>query len=242
MKESKAYLKRRWETDWQPWNDVVVGALKNKGDLLKLGLPMASEGLIDLRGFSAPKEYTTEKTNSGREKTYVSEGIRIKKMRFEGVDFSYADFEGCTFHNCHFKASVFHETRLVNTQYWGCSFQELDFHKTNFGHATFQIEGTLLKRSVENFVRVRFDQANLKEVRMHGQYFGDCQISNCKTDALIFGHCGFEKVAFEGEVKDMTVKASRKVVDFDLTASQLVGFNLQDQGVEGFHFPGGDKY
>ncbi len=115
MKETKTYLNRRWDAELKSLGELVTNELKYRGKIAKLDLPKTTDGLIDLRGFSAPKQYTTEKSNSGRDKTYVSEGTRIKKMNFDSIDFSYADFEQCDFFNCGFNRSKFNEARFVAT-------------------------------------------------------------------------------------------------------------------------------
>jgi|GEM_PF-3528698 len=242
MKETKSYLKTRWQTELKAIGDLVTHELKQKGDLNRLDLPRTANELIDLRGFSAPKKYTTEKSNSGRDKTYVSEGMRIKKKRFENVDFSYSDFEECEFFDCIFSRSKFDEARFVATNFWGCKFHEIAFAKTNFGHSTFEAGGIIFRKIKDNFRNVKFEHANFSEVHVHDQTFQDCHFSSCKTGALILSKCILKDVSFSGTTRDLFFMESRQVENVDFTDSVLSGLNLEKQTLNGFHFPEGDTY
>ena len=242
MKESKSYLKKRWNEELKSIGDLVINELTYKGEFAKLDLPRTTEGLIDLRGFSAPKRYTTGKSNRGIDKTYVSEGIRIKKIRFDTIDLSYSDFEACEFFNCTFDGCKFDEARFFATSNWGCKFHDIRFTKTNFGHSTFQADGIIFKKIADNFKHLTFDRVNFSEVRMHDQFFQDCQFSNCKTGALILSECVLKDMDFTGTVRNLFIKKSRKVEGLDLTNSVVNGLNLENQDLTGFRFPEGDTY
>ncbi len=239
---TKSYLRTRWKAELKSVNDLVTYELENKGVLTRLELPETTEGLIDLRGYSAPKKYRTEKSNSGRDKTYVSEGIRIKKMTFEKIDFSYSDFEGCEFLDCNFSKSKFDKARFFATQFWGCRFHDITFSKTNFGHSTFQTGGIILKRIIDNFTHVTFEFANLSEVHVHDQTFQDCKISDSKTGGLLLSKCVFHDLSFSGSVKNLFITNSRQVKKVDFTNAFVIGINLEKQTLNGFHFPEGDNY
>lgn len=242
MKETKSYLKTRWQTELKVIGDLVTHELKHKGDLNRLDLPRTANELIDLRGFSAPKKYKTEKSNSGRDKTYVSEGIRIKKIRFENIDFSYSEFEGCEFFDCIFNRSKFDKARFVATNYWGCKFHDIAFTETNFGYSTFQAGGIILKKIKDNFKNVTFENVNLSEVHVHDQTFQGCHFSSCKTGALILSKCILKDVSFSGTTRNLFIMESRQVENVDFTDSVLSGINLQKQTLNGFNFPEGDTY
>lgn len=242
MKETKSYLKTRWQTELKEIGDLVTQELKHKGNLNRLKLPRTANSLIDLRGFSAPKKYTTEKSNSGRDKTYVSEGIRIKKMHFANIDFSYSDFEECEFFNCTFSGSKFDEARFVATNYWECKFHDIVFTKTDFGHSTFQAGGVIFKNIKDNFKNVTFELANFSEVNVHDQTFQACQFSSCKTGALILSKCILKDVSFSGTTRDLFFMESREIENVDFTDSILSGLHLEKQTLNGFHFPEGDTY
>ena len=242
MKETKSYLKTRWQTELKAIGDLVTHEIKHKGDLNRLDLPRTANELVDLRGFSAPKKYTTEKSNSGRDKTYVSEGIRIKKMSFENIDFSYSDFEECEFYDCIFSRSKFDEARFVATNYSGCKFHDIAFVKTNFGHSTFQAGGIIFKKIKDNFKNVIFELANFSEVHVHDQTFQGCQFSSCKTGALILSKCILKDVSFSGTKRDLFFMESREIENVDFTDSILSGLNLEKHTLDGFHFPEGDTY
>lgn len=242
MKETKSYLKTRWQTELKAIGDLVTYELEHKGDINKLDLPVTVDELIDLRGFSTPRKYTTEKSNSGRDKSYVAEGIRIKKMRFENIDFSYSDFERCEFFNCIFSGSKFAESRFVATNYWGCKFHNIAFSKTNFGNSTFQARGIIFKKIKDNFKNVTFEDANFSEVHVHDQSFQDCRFFSCRTGALVLNKCILKDVSFSGTTKDLFFRESRQVENVDFTDSVLSGISLEKQTLNGFHFPEGDTY
>ena len=242
MKETKTYLTERWNTELQMLGDSITHALRNKGDLTKIKLSRTSEGLIDLRGFSAPKQYATEKSSSGRDKRYVSEGIGIKNHRFEGIDFSYSDFERCEFFDCSFNRSNFREARFVATNYSACQFHDIEFVKTNFGHSTFKADGVISEKLKENFTRILFDNVNLSEVHMNDQTFENCQFSNCKTGVMILSKCVLANIKFIGTVKNLFIKESRKVDNVDFAKAIVSGLTLEKQSLDGFDFPDGDVY
>jgi uncharacterized protein YjbI with pentapeptide repeats len=242
MKETKSFLKKRWQADFKAIYDLVLYELMHNGELTKINLPKTQDGLIDLRGFSTPKEYTTEKSNSGRNKTYVSEGIKIRKINFEGVDFSYSNFERCEFFDCRFAGSTFFEARFFATNHWSSKFQEITFRKTNFSSSSFQSNGILFKSIVDNFTNVDFNGVNFSEVNVHNQAFNNCQFIDCQTGRLVLDQCVFSDIVFNGDVKNIFIKRSRKVKNFDFGNSSLIGLNLHEQALDGFRFPNGNTY
>ena len=242
MQETKSYLKERWKTELKSLSEQVIHELKHKGDLTKLDSPKTTQGLIDLRGFSAPKHYTTEKSNSGRDKTYVSEGIAIKKMNFESIDFSNSNFERCEFFNCRFFKSNFNEARFVATNYWSCEFNTIEFIKTNFGQSTFQADGLIFNKLKNNFSDITFEQVNFSDVFAFDQTFRKSHFFSCKTGKLFLNKCTLNGIVFTGTAKDIFIKESRKVENVDFSKAIVSGLSLGKQGLNGFHFPDGDTY
>ena len=242
MRETKKYLKDRWNSEFKSVGDSVTALFRKKGNIAELKLPLTKDGLIDLRGYSAPKEYRTELSNSGRRKTYVNEGVRIKKVVFEDVDFSHSDFECCEFFNCGFRSSRFDQARFVATNFWGCEFENIEFVKSNFGYSTFRCDSIIFKRLKNNFKNVIFNNVNFTEVHFHDQRIMSCSFTDCKTGALIFSKCDLKNLKFFGATKDLFIKESRLVADVDFENSRLSGISLDKQTLKGFYFPQGDTY
>lgn len=242
MKETQAYLRKRWDSNQNASYTTIITLLHNGKNLDPQKLDSTNDGLIDLRGFSAPKKYQTEKSNRGNIKRYVSEGIRIKKIDFIGVDFSYSDFERCLFLNCTFQKCTFKSARFWGTEFWGCQFQDMVLERTNLGHSSFTPSGIFLQSEKDSFKNVAFKQVNLSRVHAFRQHFENCQFTDCRTGEFHLNECKIDSMRFSGTVKNLFIKNSKKIVGLDFSDSTLNGFKLEKQALSDFQFPSGDSY
>jgi hypothetical protein len=94
-------LKDWWAGDWMKLHKAVSNALLHGHPLAKLDCPKTPPGLIDLRGYSAPKDIKRVKSRKGNWNSFVHESISIKKQHFEGVDLSYSDLRLAVFLKVH---------------------------------------------------------------------------------------------------------------------------------------------
>ena len=239
MKETIAYLKERWQSDFKDIRAEIDVSLKKGRQLSKLVIPTTSDGLIDLRGYSAPKTYKMIKSNSGRLREYVNESIRVRRIDFINADLSYSDLERCVFINCRFEHCKFKFARFFASEFLNGKFINVIIEQANFGYSTFNTG--ILGIMQDNFSHVKFINSNFSECHFIKQRFESCYLSDCKTGAMLLNDCDLNDIKFVGNVKNLIIKKSKKVkVDFRETL--LIGIQIDQSSLEGFLFPEGDNY
>ena len=215
---------------------AVTDALLNGRSIMKLDCPKTPLGLIDLRGYAAPKDIKRVKSRKGNWNSFVHESIRIKKQHLEGVDLSYSDLEACEFFKSSFSHCQFEEVNVKETKFWGCLFDHSIFKKTAFTHAVFQPFRVFFPERRINFNEVRFDHCNLTGVYMEKQGLAHCLFIQSKTTNLHFYRCQFNQVHFTGTVEKLQL-SKNKIDLLDLEEAKLSGMNLEEQALDGIRLP-----
>lgn len=238
---AREQLISRWDNEWKPIQEKVTHALLNKKSISKLELARTEAGLIDLRGYSAPKTLSNHVSRKGNKSQYVSEGVRIKNQSFEKTDLSHSDFEMCHFFKCHFRDCVLDKARLREIKFWGCTIENTSLHQTDFGYSSFVTNNILFPERIINLRNLVFDHCNLSEVHLSGQGLQDCHFMDCKTGMFMLNDSRLERVRFTGKVKNLYFDAS-KIKEVDLREAVLSGIQFKKQKLDGFLFPSGDTY
>lgn len=236
MRETKQFLIERWEFDFKGIGETITNHLRDSKGLETLSLPTTVNNRIDLRGYTTPKKYLEEKSNSGNLRKYVGESLKIKNVKLSNLDFSLANFERCFFINCDFSNSKFDETRFVACNFWGCLFQGSEFLKTNFGYSTFSTDGIIFRKRKINFLNNKFKAVNFSEVRFSEQIIIDSIFTDCRFGASTFSHCEMKNLDFQGEVKNLFIIKNKNAHSVNFTNSELIDLQMRDTTNEGFIF------
>lgn len=241
MKASQEEWIKRWDNEWKAQGQAITNAFQNKKSISKLNLSNTDDGLVDLRGYSAPKVRYRHLSNKGNESFYVGEGIRIKKQKFENIDFSLADFEMCEFYDCQFIRCKLDHNNFKEVKFRGCSFEDIHFRNSFFNAASFAPSGILFIEKKTNLNNCRFESCNLNRASFYTQGFHNVVIQRGSISGVSLSDCRLDHLNFIGNVKNLYIK-SCKANEVDLREAVLTGILFIKQKLDGFLLPEGDVY
>ncbi|MEO9544744.1 MAG: pentapeptide repeat-containing protein [Crocinitomicaceae bacterium] len=204
--------------------NTITASLKS-GRLNPKNLPKTDEGLAELRGYSAPKEYGEHQSNAKRTVRYVRASIRIKKQNFQGFDLSLANFEKCDFWNCQFTNSKYFKTRLKACSFNSCHFSDIVFESTDLAHCTFGKD--IFRFKTSELERVVFQNSNLSKLNFIKVILKFCTIDSCKTGSLIIANSDINGLKFEGDLKDVFIQENKNIENINFDKANVAGLQVR---------------
>jgi len=187
-------LRDRWRTEaGRALAETVMSSLLGQGTG-ESDLPVHN-GLIDLRGFVAPRGRGVGPRDSQALSGVTLRGFDLSLAELPEWGFIDSTVEECRFDNAHFDG----------LRAWATRFQNCSFSGTVIDQATLAAPGT--RRVRNSFVSVDLSAATLVDASITETDFQDCSFADTQLNGAQFRRCGLTDCRFSGMLREVVFDA-----------------------------------
>jgi uncharacterized protein YjbI with pentapeptide repeats len=231
-----AFFAERWRgPSGKELREEVLGRLASGESLDDLGLGV-HDGRTDLRGLTVGPPAVTRAQDLGRWTVeHLDARLELRGVKLECLDLSGSGLAGlrgfdCWIRNCRLDAARCDDWRLWATTVEHTTFASADLRGSSLG-GWYEGRGN-------QWIRVRFARADLRDVEAQAASFVDCDFSNARLDKMDFQSSSFVRCRFVGELRDVVFWAHGPAAREKAEPNPMEDVDFSDAQLRGVAFRG----